>query len=203
MRRQAQARKDQSSTRCADAFGQPATTRRANHLGDLSTPLSSPFCKNILVFRNGKSVLCRAIPVQTEGRCATSRNAERDAVAAGRAGDESAFLRTAKSYGPDASTLASSLREAISASDGGKKADRRGGYDISRKAIARGMPGDFRCDLTNACAHLTTHCTRGYRAHRAPGIPCALFPKRAERAGQDSRDTCGEIAKVCLQTRAV
>jgi hypothetical protein len=63
-------------------------------------------------------------------------------VAAGGAEDESAFLRTAKSYGPDASTLASSLREAISAGDGGKKADRRGGYDISRKAIAWGMPGD-------------------------------------------------------------
>jgi hypothetical protein len=63
-------------------------------------------------------------------------------VAAGGAEDESAFLRTAKSYGPDASTLASSLREAISAGDGGKKADRRGGYDISRKTIARGMPGD-------------------------------------------------------------
>src|ERR1700730_4722823 len=36
------------------------------------------------------------------------------------------------------------------------------------------MPGDFRCDLTNACALSHTHCTRGYRAHRAPGIPCAL-----------------------------
>jgi hypothetical protein len=34
-----------------------------------------------------------------------------------------------------------------------KKPDRRGEYDISRKTIARGMPGDFRCDLTNACAH--------------------------------------------------
>ena len=45
----------------------------------------------------------------------------------------------------------------------------------SVKTIARGMPGDFRCDLTNACvAFYRTHCTRGYRAHRAPGIPCAL-----------------------------
>jgi hypothetical protein len=43
------------------------------------------------------------------------------------------------------------------------------------KTIARGMPGDFRCDLTNACALYHYHCTRGYRAHRAPGIPCALF----------------------------
>src|ERR1700737_1327487 len=43
------------------------------------------------------------------------------------------------------------------------------------KTIARGMLGEFRCDLTNACAFYHYHCTRGYRAHRAPGIPCALF----------------------------
>ena len=60
------------------------------------------------------------------------------------------------------------------------------------------MPGDFRCDLTNACAHYYYYCTRGYRAHRAPGIPCALRLERAERKGQTSRETCGEIAKVYL-----
>jgi hypothetical protein len=37
------------------------------------------------------------------------------------------------------------------------------------------MPGVCRCDLTNACAQLHYLCTRGYRAHRTPGIPCALF----------------------------
>jgi hypothetical protein len=37
------------------------------------------------------------------------------------------------------------------------------------------MLGEFRCDLTNACAFYHYLCTRGYRAHRAPGIPCALF----------------------------
>jgi len=42
------------------------------------------------------------------------------------------------------------------------------------KTIARGVPGVSRCDLTNACAFYHTHCTRGYRAHRTPGIPCAL-----------------------------
>src|SRR6202790_2350500 len=36
------------------------------------------------------------------------------------------------------------------------------------------MPGVCRCDLTNACALYHYPCTRGYRAHRAPGIPCAL-----------------------------
>ena len=61
-------------------------------------------------------------PVPREGRFAIVTDAGRDVVAAGSAEDESAFLRTAKSYGPDVSTLASSLREAISAGDGDKKA---------------------------------------------------------------------------------
>jgi len=50
-------------------------------------------------------------------------------------------MRTAKSCGPDASTLAFKLA-ANAARDGDKKADRRGEHDISRKTIARGMPGD-------------------------------------------------------------
>ncbi len=57
-----------------------------------------------------------------EGRLAIVTDAGRDAVDAGGAKDESADLRTAKSCGPDAPTLASSSREAFSAGDGGKKA---------------------------------------------------------------------------------
>jgi hypothetical protein len=45
-----------------------------------------------------------------------------DAVDAGSAKDEGACLRTAKSCGPDAPTLASSLRKATFAGDGGKQA---------------------------------------------------------------------------------
>src|ERR1700692_2291614 len=78
-----------------------------------------------------------------------------------------------------------------------KKPDRRGEYDISRKTIARGMPGDFRCDLTNACAFYHYHCTRGYRAHRAPGIPCALNSERAGINQYLAQDACGEIAESC------
>jgi hypothetical protein len=51
--------------------------------------LSSPFCKNILIFRRTKSVHIAAVPSHTEGRCATSRNAERDAVDADGAADDS------------------------------------------------------------------------------------------------------------------
>src|ERR1700676_4083362 len=59
------------------------------------------------------------------------------------------------------------------------------------------MPGVCRCDLTNACAFYHYHCTRGYRAHRAPGIPCALFFRGSRTKEQTSRKTCGEIAKLC------
>jgi hypothetical protein len=105
-------------------------------------------------------------------------------------------MRTAKSCGPDASTLASSLRIHSQATVT-KKPDRRGEREISRKTIARGMPDVSRCDLTNACAFYHYHCTRGYRAHRTPGIPCALDTERAERADKNSRETSGEIAKLC------
>jgi len=47
------------------------------------------------------------------------------------------------------------------------------------------------------------HRTRGYRAHRAPGIPCALRLGRAERQGKTRPKTRGEIAKLCLRLPAV
>src|ERR1700730_1237219 len=61
------------------------------------------------------------------------------------------------------------------------------------------MPGVCRCDLTNACAFYHYHCTRGYRAHRAPGIPCALSCERAGNSGSNLAQTRGEIAKLCLR----
>jgi hypothetical protein len=63
------------------------------------------------------------------------------------------------------------------------------------KTIARGMPGVFRCDLTNACALYHYICTRGYRAHRAPGIPCALCSEgrlvRGNNSGASRREMRG------------
>src|SRR5260221_14758598 len=53
--------------------------------------------------------------------------------------------RTAKSCGSDAPMLASSLREEAQATVSNKPGH-RGERGVSRKTIARGMPGDFRCD---------------------------------------------------------
>ena len=55
------------------------------------------------------------------------------------AADESAGPRTAKSCGPDAPTLASSLRQHPQATVANKPGH-RGERVISRKTIARGMP---------------------------------------------------------------
>src|SRR5712672_1328958 len=54
------------------------------------------------------------------------------------------------------------------------KPGHRGEREVSRKTIARGMPGDFRCDRGDYTRVLSTLHTR-LRAHRAPGIPCALY----------------------------
>src|SRR5664279_977926 len=81
-------------------------------LGQITKPLSSPLRKNILIFRNRKSLYNHRHPVLPKGRWPSSRTLGRDAVDARCAKDEGAFLRTAKSCGPDASTLASSSREA-------------------------------------------------------------------------------------------
>ena len=65
------------------------------------------------------------------GALANVINAGRDAVDAGGAADEGADLRTAKSCGPDASTPASSLREAAQATVTNKP-DHRGEHEASR-----------------------------------------------------------------------
>src|SRR6266446_454442 len=56
-----------------------------------------------------------------------------------------ALMRTAKSCRSDAPRLASSLREEAQATVSNKPGH-RGEREVSRKTIARGMPGDFRCD---------------------------------------------------------
>ena len=67
-------------------------------------------------------------------------NVERDAVDAGSARDERGLLRTAKSCGSDAPIVG--VKSAIrSAGDGVKQRGHRGEREVSRKTIARGMPG--------------------------------------------------------------
>jgi hypothetical protein len=61
-------------------------------------------------------------------------------------------MRTAKTCGPDAPVLASSLRM-NPRNDGGKKAGRRGERGISRKPLRAGMSGVFRWLAVNTRVH--------------------------------------------------
>jgi len=48
------------------------------------------------------------------------------------------------------------------------------------------------------CALYHYHCTHGYRAHRPPGIPCALNSERAGINEYLAKKPFGEIAKSWL-----
>src|SRR6266478_1561096 len=85
-----------------------------------------------------------AVPSQQRG-VAHVTNAGRDAVDAAARETNAVCWRTAKSCGSDAPGLASSLREEAQMTVA-TKPGHRGEREVSRKTIARGMPGDFRCD---------------------------------------------------------
>jgi hypothetical protein len=105
-------KKAQNCDNCAFNFA-----RRANHQKPVQPPSQkySDFQKTQI-----SSIFSPSCP--TEGRLEIVTDAGQDAVDASSTKDEGAFLRTVKSCGPDAPTLASSSREAIFAGDGGKKA---------------------------------------------------------------------------------
>jgi hypothetical protein len=136
--------------------------------------MSSPFCKNILVFVLPKSLLNPRCLVPPEGRSRVVTTAGRDAVdvksvrrataVAGR--DEPcercaacrmigafcvrqnrvvlapvAGAKFAEARRPDRADKTFNPRVTVTT-----RTRRRGEHGISRKTIARGMPGDFRCD---------------------------------------------------------
>src|ERR1700733_3547288 len=103
-----------------------------------------PSCQSVatvIVDRTPKSKAESPRLVPHEGRIAIVTDAGRDAVDARGASDEGADLRTAKSCGPDASTLASSLRIQF-AGDGDKRARSPGrARRKPLKPLRAGMPG--------------------------------------------------------------
>jgi len=120
-----------------------------------------------------------AIPLLHEGRFAIVTDVGRDAVDAGGATDESAYLRTAKSCGPDAPTLASSSREAsfLHVSWGWRWQESPITGESTKetvKTIARGMPDVSGVTVvTNACAFY--HCARGCGRAERPAFPAPLL----------------------------
>src|SRR2546430_11468348 len=99
-------------------------------------------------------------------------NVGRDAVDAAARETNAVCLRTAKSCGSDAPIVG--VKSAIrSAGDGVKKRGHRGEREVSRKTIARGMPGRSGVTVVTMLVCFSILHARP-RAHCAPGIPCAL-----------------------------
>jgi hypothetical protein len=76
---------------------------------------------------------------------------------------------------------------------------RRGEHGISRKTIARGMPGDFRCDRGDYARVLCFISHARLRVHRAPGIPCALIflgERFLQKLGRIAPRECGVVFEI-------
>ena len=112
--------------RLDDCFASRAMTkvRIVSPTGKSPKTCPSPLRKNIPLSPSGKSVATSSRASRAHKRGVGHRHERwaRDAVDAKVATDERGLMRTAKSCGPDAPMLASSLREVIRRSDGGKKA---------------------------------------------------------------------------------
>jgi hypothetical protein len=127
------------------------------------------------------------------------------------------LLRTAKSCGPDAPTLASSsrscvgptgLRQNISADDGGKRARSPGrARHKPLKPLRAGMPGDSGVPVASTPVLSTLH--RGLRVQRAPGIPHALlgggrfYAQLGRIASRDRKTALANNAAVKMKSGSV
>src|SRR6202012_4381094 len=107
------------------------------------------------------------IPCPQEGRWPSSLT-----LGAGSDGrrlreDEPRGMRTAKSCGPNAPMLASSLAELFREATVARKPGHRGEHEISRKTIAQGRPDCLRFTCMLVCAFSVHQCTRdrGCSAH--------------------------------------
>src|SRR6187399_391702 len=104
--------------------------------------------------------------------------------------------RTAKSCRSGAPMQASSLREEAQATVSNKRGH-RGEHEVSRKTIARGMPVRSGVTVvTNSCVCFFTHEAAGASRARHSLRPL-ISEDRTFR--QNSREACGEIAKLCPQ----
>src|SRR6266446_1061173 len=139
-----------------------------------------------------KSVVYPRCPVPIEGRCATSSTWSGMRWTRTARETSADCLRTVKSCGSDAPILGvKPVRR--SAGDGVKQRGHRGEREVSRKTIARGMPGRSGVTVvTNSYACFILHAR--LRVHWAPGIPCALcflWANVLQKLGQIAPRECG------------
>jgi hypothetical protein len=116
----------------------------------------------------------------------------------GRFGDarRATLTRTAKSCGPDAPTLASSLRVRSQATVA-KEPGHRGEHEISSKTIARGRPGELAEPVVTTLVCFVLFCTRGCGCGHASGFPCALCFERevGRNLGRFAPRECGVVSE--------
>src|SRR5664279_2617868 len=111
--------------------------------------------------------------------------------------------RTAKSYGPDAPTLASSSREAsffasFLGATVARKPGHRGEREAAVKTIARGMPGVSGVTVvTNARAFYTTRAAAGAPSARHSLLPSwgSTAPSDLQKAGLFSKTRAHRAAR--------
>src|SRR5580700_2137029 len=97
-------------------------------------------------------------------------------------------MRTAKSCGPDASTLASSWRS-YPLTTVTNKPDHRGEHEGNRKTIARGMPGLSGVTVVTVTAGAAFFCPPGCGRIARPA-----FPAPSAQEGRIHRAKLGRIA---------
>src|SRR6267378_5127234 len=113
------------------------------------------------------------------------------------------LMRTAKSCGSDAPMLASSLREDAQATVSNKPGH-RGEREVSRKTIARGMPGDFRCDRGDYARVFVFYHTRGCGCIVRPAFPAPSVLRRGKHSqnlGRIPPRECGRIPSRLFENR--
>jgi hypothetical protein len=147
-----------------------------------------------------KSAAHFAHPVPHRGALAIVTNVGAGCGGRGNITRRMILLRTAKPCGPDTPTLVSSPSEAsFLGVTVARKPGRRGEHDISRKAIAQGMPECSVCTCMLVCAFSLCHLHTRPRVQRAPGVPCALCFQRVASCTNPGATRRGN-AKACLDS---
>jgi hypothetical protein len=120
----------------------------------------------------------RAVPPPQEGRIAIVTDVGSGMRWTLWSRETSAPMRTAKSCGPGAPTLALSFRrDTIPAKvTGAKEPGPRGEHEVTVKTIAQGRPDDPAPPVATTVCFLPMHTGRG--CELAPGLPCALLFSR-------------------------
>jgi hypothetical protein len=145
--------------------------------GSFSIPLSSSLCKNISLFPKPKSVVVFAVPPPQEGRIAIVTDVGSGMRWTQRCRETSALMRTAKSCGPGAPTLALSFcgKQFLRKRRGQKSPVPGESTKYPLKPLRREGPRRAPPVVTTVC-FLPMHTGRG--CELAPGLPCALLFSR-------------------------